>query len=75
MYQEEGENYNEVMSEDSKIDNLDPEIDKIEFLEIITTTFNKISSSLHPKLGKSLNQLSLLYSHFINQIEQINQEE
>lgn len=63
------------MSEDSKIDNLDPEIDKIEFLEIITTTFNKISSSLHPKLGKSLNQLSLLYSHFINQIEQINQEE
>lgn len=75
MYQEEGENYIEVMSEDSKIDNLDPEIDKIEFLEIITTTFNKISSSLHPKLGKSLNQLSLLYSHFINQIEQINQEE
>ena len=75
MYQEEGENYIEVMSEDSKIDNLDPEIDKIEFLEIITSTFNKISSSLHPKLGKSLNQLSLLYSHFINQIEQINQEE
>ena len=67
MYnQDTEENYNEVISEDSKIDNLDPEIDKIEFLEIITATFAKISNSLHPKLGKNLNQLSLLYSHFIN---------
>ena len=42
---------NENFSEDSKFENLDPEIEKVEFLEIITATFEKISDSLHPKLG------------------------
>ena len=63
---------NDLISDDSKVGNAAPEVDKMEYLEIITSTFSKIANSLHPKLGHSLNQISALYSHFITQIEQNN---
>ena len=36
---DENDNFNEMMSEDSKAGNTAPEVDKMEYLEIITTTF------------------------------------
>lgn len=32
-------------------------VDKIHFLEIIKSTFEKVSSCVHPKVGSSLNQV------------------
>lgn len=51
------------------------EIDKAQFLSIVSTAFNKIISCLDPQIGSGLTQIQLMYNHFIEQIEANHQEE
>ena len=51
------------------------EIDKSQFLGIVSTAFNKIIGCLDPQIGNGLTQIQMMYNHFIEQIEANHQEE
>lgn len=53
----------------------DIEIDKEQFLSIISRAFEKIITSMHPKIGMSLNQIRLMYEHYISQVECMHLQE
>jgi len=51
--------------EDGNEGESDDEIDKEQFLNIVNTAFNKIISSMHPRIGQSLQLIQEMYTHFI----------
>ena len=50
-------------------------IDKDQFLEIISCAFDKISSSLHPRVGGSLDQIRSMYDLYLEQVDLAHQQE
>ena len=44
-------------------------VDKMHFLEIIKSTFERVSGCVHPRVGSSLNQVRQLYDTYIDQVE------
>ena len=50
-------------------------IDKEQFLEIISCAFDKISSSLHPRVGGSLDQIRSMYDVYLEQVDVAHQQE
>lgn len=53
----------------------DDEIDKEQFLVIVSNAFAKIIDALHPRVGDSLNQIRNMYAHFIEQVEANHHQE
>ena len=50
-------------------------IDKDQFLEIISCAFDKIISSLHPRVGGSLDQIRSMYDLYLEQVDVAHQQE
>lgn len=50
-------------------------IDKDQFLEIISSALGRISSSLHPRVGSSLDEIRSMYDTYLEQLDVAHQEE
>lgn len=80
MEAEEGQGLDQTQTypeqHQSKMNNEGAEsIDKDKFLEIVSSAFDKVISSLHPRVGGSLNQIRSMYDHYMEQVEYAHQQE
>ena len=51
-------------------DGFDEPIDKDSFIEIISSALGRISSSLHPRVGSSLDEIRSMYDTYLEQLDE-----
>lgn len=56
-------------NESKQAENADDEIDKEQFLIIVSNAFEKIMAAMHPSVGANLRHIKNMYTHFIEQVE------
>lgn len=56
-------------NESKQAENADDEIDKEQFLIIVSNAFEKIMAAMHPSVGANLKHIKNMYTHFIEQVE------
>ena len=56
-------------NESKQAENADDEIDKEQFLIIVSNAFEKIMGAMHPVVGGNLRHIKNMYTHFIEQVE------